>query len=236
MPLLGSEVKHYMKRTAKNSVTGNVIKIALSALLASIVLAACASLIPDQEATDPFGLDGQKVFIPFDGPALALAPLAVPGSAEGRFTIDDFEEKLPVNPTLISNQLRVASASLDDSAGPAELTLRNVVVNLRIWEGSGEFSNASRKTSVTLTSDATLTLAKGACNIGSCDYTVSSGNDLGALELRGKELAAFLDIMTSGARTNNIEVSISLVGSPDELAGQVLTITLGAKEGRISFK
>lgn len=230
-----------MKRPNKNRVNrtrlnGNAVKIALSALLASVLLAACASLIPDQEATDPFGLDGQRVIIPFNGPVLALTPAAVTGSAKGEFSMDDFDEKLPVNPTLISNELRVASASLDDSDGPTELRLSGIVVNLRIWDGTGGYASASRKASVTLESNTTLVLAKGNCNAGSCPYTVSSGSDLGALALRGSELRAFLDIMTSGDPVNTGEVSINLVGNPDELAGQVLSLTLAAKEGLISFK
>lgn len=224
-----------MKRTTKQRLSRNYLKIAVVAALASVMLAACASLIPDQEATDPFGLNSLRVPIPFKGPDLRLSPAAVDGSAEAEFEIADFDQALPLNPTMIDNELAIAGASLDDPAGPEQLTLSDFVVNLRVWEGSAGFANATRKATATLASSATVVLDRGACS-ASCAYTVKSGSGLGDLTLTGGELAAFLDIMTSGTPTNNAAVSISVVGNPDELAGHVLTITLDAENGRISFK
>ncbi len=226
-----------MKRTTSNRVIFNVvkgIKFASSALLASVLLASCATFIPDQEVADPFGLDSQVVPIPFKG--RDLGNLAVDGSVQSWFEINDFDTSLPVKPTRITNVLRVASASLDDPNGPEQLTLSDVRLDLKIWEGAGGYASASRKASTSLESAATLVLVNRGCSANSCSYAVSAGSELGALTLQGNDLAAFLDIMTGGTPTNRGEVGLSLVGNPDQLAGHVLTIILDAKEGHISFK
>lgn len=224
-----------MKRNTRTPVIGNVVKVGFSALLATVLLAACATFIPDQEVEDPFGLDGLAVRVPFQAKGLTTA--AVDGSAQVSFEIDDFDEALPLNPTLISNTLRVASATLDGPLGPEQLTISDVEVNLKVWEGSDGYASASRRASVTLASSATVVLNRsGRCEASPCAYVVGSGNELGKLELRGSELTAFLTLMTTGATTNSGAVSLTLVGNPDDLAGRVLTVHLAAKEGRISFK
>lgn len=208
------------------------------ALAGVLLLAACKSLIPDQPATDPFGLDGTQVAVQLGPAAASLGPAAVSGMAGGSFSFPDLERRLPVAPSAIENVVRVAEAALLAPTGPERIDLSNVVITMQAWQGAASYAEAAEaeRTSLRLDSDARIVLTRGACGASSCAYTADpDASTIGTLRLDGGALSRLLHIATSGEATNSGNVTLSVRAEQDELAGAVLVITLDAEEGIIRF-
>lgn len=212
--------------------------VVAAVLLTGVLLAACSSLIPDQPATDPFALDGESVPVTFAASAATLAPQAVTGEAGATFNFPDFDTVPPVSPKQIDNLIGVASATLQDAAGPETITLSNAVIELRAWQSAASYEEATEanRASATLQSDSAVVLNRGTCDATSCAYTVSEDSStFGTLVLSGGGLGNFLNISTSGPTSNSGSVSLTVQGEPDSLAGSTLTVTLDAASGTLKF-
>ena len=206
-------------------------------LLALALVAACARLIPPQSVDDPFRLDGQVVPVTFGAASPALAPLAVNGSAATTFAFDDLGRGLPVRPRVIRNRIGIAGAVLVSGSGPATITLRDLTLTLRGWQGAGAYDAAPVEQRATARLDASVTveLRQEACTDLACTYAVVGDATLGDLALEGEALTRFLDLATSAPTTNAAEASFTVTAEQDELAGATLGLRLEASQGLIEF-
>src|SRR5690554_2538855 len=210
-----------------------VVGAAGGAVLLTALLAACG-LVPPQEISNPFGLDGTPVAVHFPGDTASLAPQAVTGSASGDFEFDDYDASLPVSPGSIQNEIRFASAVLDDPEGPASITLTSAVLTVRVWQGAADFGSAepSDRSQFALDMNGSLTLTRGACTATGCNYDVE-GATLGTLRAQGAALSSLLNVATNAPTPNQGQASLEVVAEEDELAGSTLLIILDASQGSV---
>lgn len=218
---------------------GTTIRLAVAAAAAALLLAACSSLIPDQNVTDPLGLDGQSVDITFPGGETVVA-LAVAGSGSTDFTFPDLEiPDLPVTPAELTNEVSIASASLNAGAGeaPDQITLSGATLTVRVWHGAASFDDAADKADFVLNAQGAVTLTRGGCTVDSCAYTYNGVLPaFGVASLTGAKLASAMQVATTAPTPNDGHVEVSLSGEPEaDLAGRTLTITLDGESGTIGF-
>lgn len=210
--------------------------------LATLALAACGALIPDQTVGNPLGLDGQTVAITFPAPA-TLVTQAVQGDAEADFAFQDFEtdiSSLPVSPAELSNDLSIKTASLsgDTATAPETITLSDAVVDLRLWHDAATYAEAAsgHRVQVTAQSQGAVTLERDTCSETACTYTYDGAAPaFGVASFTGAQLSAGLTIFTQAPTTNSGHVALTLTGEPDSLAGRTLTITIDASQGTLKF-
>lgn len=209
---------------------------ALGAVALAGLLAACGALIPPQEATDPFGLDGTPVAVQFAGAAAALAPAAVTGTASGTFDFPDFEQSLPLAPKVIENEIRLASAVLNDPAGPATITLNSADLTVRMWHGAADYASAAPadRTEFGLSTAGAVVLNRTSCTAAACSYDVGSAA-LGTFSLSGGPLSGFINVASNPPSPNQGQATLEVEAEQDELAGATLTVVLDASRGTLRF-
>ncbi|HEX7000225.1 MAG TPA: hypothetical protein VF164_00860 [Trueperaceae bacterium] len=215
------------------------LRLAFAAAVATALLTACSSLIPDQNVTDPLGLDGQSVAIAFPGGETVVA-MAVTGSGSADFTFPDLEiPDLPLSPAELTNEVSIASASLNAGAGeaPDQITLSGATLTVRVWHGAATFDDADDKADFVLNAQGAVTLTRGGCTVDSCAYTYTGVLPaFGVASLTGAELASAMQVATEAPTPNDGHVSLSVAGEPEaDLAGRTLTITLDGESGTIGF-
>jgi hypothetical protein len=212
--------------------------IALVSLLI-VLLAGCGRLIPPIDVEDPLGLDGQQIDVTFGPAVTGLAPLSVAGSASASFTFEDADlGKLPINPKQIVNELGIANATLDREAGPEVITLSDIGVVVRVWQGAASYQDAAanQRAEATFAASGPVTLVTTGGFGGATTYAVSSASsDLGVLTVSGSDVGNLMTILSELPSTNQGSISVTLQGDPDELLGDTLTIELDAWNGQIKF-
>lgn len=232
-----------VERTRASRLVGLV-----SVALAAALLAACAA-VPPQSVTDPLGLDSQQLALQFVAPTTAaaadLGAQAVGGEAAAAFQFDDWDIDSPVRPGTLTNDVTIKSASLSpatEADAPAEITLSDPVLTVRVWQGAATFEEAADADRVehVLEATAAITLVRdGTCVIsggGTCRYAYDGDSAaLGVIKLSGSSLSSLFNIATAEPTPNSGSVSLTVQGSPDDLEGRSLTLTLGAAEGTIGF-
>ncbi len=209
--------------------------------LAALLLTACGNLIPDQQVTNPLGLDGTAVQVEFQAPDVLTAQ-AIGAQAEADFSFSDYDlPDLPISPTELANELSVASATLsgDTATAPDTIDLSDVEVTVRIWHGAFSYDAAEEDARVEAVVEAAsdITLNRVSCDAGvSCEYAyVGAVPAFGVASLTGGQLGTTMTIVTEAPEPNQGHVLLQLTGEPDELAGRTLTITIDASEGKIGF-
>lgn len=218
---------------------------ALAVVIVAALLAAC-SVIPPQSVSDPLGLDSEQLALQFVGPAAATAevgPQAVTGAIATSFEFEDWDVDIPVTPGTLTNDVSIKSASLSpvtEAEAPAEITLSDPVLTLRVWQGAATWDDADAgdRVEYVLESASSITLVRGTCVItGSrCPYAYQGGDAaFGSIKLSGTPLQNLFNIATSEPTPNSGSVSLTVQGEPDSLAGKTLTITLSAAEGTVGF-
>ncbi|MFO7545235.1 MAG: hypothetical protein R6W77_07030 [Trueperaceae bacterium] len=211
----------------------------VSALLAAIVLLAGCGLVPPIDVQDPLGLDGQEIDVTFGPAVTGLAPLSVGGNASASFTFPDADlGDLPVNPKQIVNELGIASATLDREAGPEIITLSDIDVVVRVWQGAASYDTAAanQRAEASFAASGAVTLSASGGGVGTTSYTVSGASgDVGLLTMSGSDIANLLTILSELPATNDGSIAVTLQGDPDALLGGTLTIELDAWNGQIKF-
>lgn len=225
-----AEAGHSLVRMTRHSVSAWLAAL----LAASLLLSACSAIGP-QPVSNPLGLHGQNVDVVFPG---ALGVLAVPGEGGGSFTFADVEFGVPIKPGALTNAVGIASAVLSGATGPDTITITDPQLTVRIWHGAPSYDLAPEggRATVSVSSTATIVLARGTCFASSCSYHYQSGpRSLGDLKLSGAELSAAFSVMTQEPSPNQGTAELALQADPDELAGRTLTIKLDAAEGELRF-
>lgn len=217
---------------------------ALAVVVVAALLAAC-SVIPPQSVTDPLGLDSELLALQFVGPTAAaqVGPQAVTGAIATSFEFEDWDADIPVTPGTLTNDVSIKAASLSpvtEAEAPAEITLSDPVLTLRVWQGAATWDDADAgdRVEYVLESASSITLVRGTCVItGSrCPYAYQGGDAaFGSIKLSGTPLQNLFNIATSEPTPNSGSVSLTVQGEPDSLAGKTLTITLSAAEGTMGF-
>lgn len=210
--------------------------LACAAVVAVLALTACSALSP-QAVTDPFGLDGQQVEVTFPVP---LTAQAIAGDGSTTFSFPDLEQPLPLAPGQLSNTVKLApTVRLSGPAGSDTITITDPVLTVRLWHGADSYEEAAAgdRVEMVLAASATIVYANPTCFSGTfCEYSYQSGlRTLGDLTLKGSELSTVLGIMTDPPSPNGGSAMLALEGSPVELAGRTLRLTLDAAQGEVRF-
>lgn len=233
-------------RRAGGAYTGRSRGRTLIVVAAVSFLAAC-SAIPQQPVNDPLGLDSMELALTFVGATSAGAgsdfgAQAVAGEFTDTFTFDDWDVELPVNPGTLTNDVSIASASLEPATSadaPMEIVLSEPLLTIQLWQGADSYqeAGAADRVEYVLEAEGAITLARGTCAVDSrCSYSYQ-GADLafGTVKLSGNPLGNLIRIATSEPTPNSGSVSLSVQGEPDALAGKTLNIRLDAAEGSVGF-
>lgn len=215
----------------------------------ALLLSACGLLnafVPDQQVTDPLGIDGQQVTLAAVSTAGLSAQAAAGTTFGGSFsgTFGDFDASgIPsgVHPNGFSTDIGIgAIATLATSSPgslPATFDVTGVSLTLTVADGSGA-------PSFTLTppyskSGTLLHLNQTSCTSTSCNYDVTAGPDLGkalvSLNLTSADVATLWSIVTAGNPTNDAKGTVSLTVSQTLPSDTTLTVTLVSKEGTLTF-
>ncbi len=240
LPFLVHDRAHTSSKTSHATRRPTARVVVLAAGLATLLLTACGALIPDQAVTDPFQLDGKTIAVPFPVPG-ALVSQAVMGTAQVSFTFPDIEwPNLPVDPAKLTNEVSIASATLDapEATAPTEIVLSDAVMTAYMWHGADTYAEAdpADRFSFVAQSQGVVTLTRQDCDATSCDYGYTGDVPaFGVAALGGSTLAAALSVSTEAPSPNGARVELSLNGEPDSLAGHTLTITVDAENGVIGF-
>src|SRR5690606_9680534 len=141
---------------------------------------------------DPLGLDQAQVAVSLGPSSLTgLAPAAADGSGEATVAFDDLDlSELPFTPGTLTNDLTIATASLDAGAAdaPATIALSGISVDVYLWHGADAYEDASPANRVLVQQNVagTFNLDRGTCGANSCSYTYDGGIPaLGKLNLSG---------------------------------------------------
>lgn len=210
----------------------------------ALVLGGCG-LVPPVPVNNPLQLDGAElaVTVPGSSPA-SISPLAVTATGTtGSLPFDDWNLNLPLNPrSLTVNggfQRAVTVVPSDGTDCPATLTISNIALTVRIWDGATTFDSASssRRVSSEASHSGSLTMTS---NPGfPCRYTFDPADLLAGrlkVELSGATLGRVLDIVQNTPQTNYVEAMITMAvsGIPtDPSAGTVIRFTLDMAEGEV---
>lgn len=221
-----------MKRTQRSITLVTALAIAL------VLLAGCG-LVPPIDVEDPFGLDGQTIDVTFGPVVSGLTPLSVDGTASGAFTFQDADlGDLPVNPKQLVNELGIVRATLDRAGGPEGITLSDIDVVLRVWQGATSYDDAAanQRAQASFSASGAVTLSATGGGADTTDYIVSSASgELGLLTMSGSDVANLMTILSDLPATNQGSIAVTLQGDPDALLGGTLTIELDAWNGQIKF-
>ncbi len=222
------------------------LRYLIPTLALALALGACG-LIPPIPVNDPLHLDGQQVTLEVGATADSLAVQALPAaggtSAPVQFNDQDFGA--PRAPT----SLRVnggfkPTATVKASNYPDTLTLSNIQLIVRLWDGAQSFeaANTNRRVEATASYLGSLTLNRNeACSdfAESCEYTFSNPNLLQGslkLELTGTNLSRALEIIETSPQPNFVEarVTLQVSGDPDPLPGTEIILELDMADGQIT--
>lgn len=203
--------------------------------LLMLVLTACG-LIPAQPVNDPLQIDGQQLDVVFGG-GDALAAQTILGRSVAEFQFSNTDDiGIPIGPARVTAPLGFdPSATLDVAGGPEQITLSDLSVTVRVWEGASTFDAAASDARVEVSAEFVGTITLSRVGTGS-SYTFD--NDVAGLlllELTGSAPGRFLAIATDGPQTNFGSIELTAGADPDSLAGSTLTVTVQAGEGEVSF-
>ncbi len=212
----------------------------LVALLA-VALAGCG-LVPPQSVGDPLGLDGKSVAVTFGalGPAGVLVPAAVTGTGELEFTFPDHDwPDLPLSPGKLTNDITIASATLNVGAdeAPASITVSDIDLTVYLWHGAATYDAATERVSVTVENSGPVTLNRTGCDAGGCTYSYDgSALAFGTVSYSGTAVATALKVLAQEPEPNRVRAVATLRAEPEgPLAGKTLTIEFEAGSGTVSL-
>lgn len=216
-----------------------------------LVLSACASLIPEQSVTNPFGLDGKSVTLSQQAqlrqPGLSAQALSATLSGNISATFPDFNQSLPggIRPSGISENLGIeanvgvsSASSTSEADFPSTLSIVASQLTITVKDGSGQPT-----VNKTLNSGSGLNLVinKGSCQVAggvTCTYTTNAAATvLLLLQLVGSDFSTFFDILSGGSAPNTLEGTFSLTISGDSLfpADSQVTVVLNTTQGTLAF-
>ncbi len=224
----------------------------------ALVLSACGlvnSLIPDQQVTNPLGINGQSVTMSAQPATAALSSQATGtdtfgGNFSGTFNdIDASSIPGGVKPSGFVTDIGIDStatiASPSASSLPSTIKLTKVALSLQVNDGATAGGTPSFSLTPPYSHAGTLlvlTQQAGTCSTASgisCDYAVAAGPDLGAaliaLVLSSGDVNTLWDIVTGGNSTNHTNGSISVTLDQTLPSDATLQVKLVSKEGTLSF-
>jgi hypothetical protein len=216
-------------------------------LALALALSACG-LIPPIPVTDPLHLDGEQVTLEVGASGSSLAVQAVPAaggtSAPVQFNDQDFGAPRAPSSLRVDGGFK-PTATVMASSYPETLTLSNIQLTVRLWDGAQSFeaANTNRRAEVTASYDGNLTLSRSeACSdfAESCEYTFTNTDLLQGslrLELTGATLSRALDIIENAPQPNYVEalVTLQVAGNPnDPLPGTEIMLELDMADGQIT--
>ena len=218
------------------------IRAALLAAVGTVALAGCG-LVPPVPVDDPLGLDGKTAAVSLGSASLtaAFAPAAVDGSGEVSVTFDDADwPDVPLSPGRLTNELSIATATLDagEAEAPETIELSDIDVEVTLWQGAATYEAAAPDSRAAAKVDGAgpITLVRGACDADSCTYSYEgSVPAFGEVTFSGDAVANAVKVITQAPQPNHVRAVVTLRADPDTLDGRTLTIEFDAATGSVAL-
>ncbi|MEJ2290277.1 MAG: hypothetical protein P8Y05_01020, partial [Deinococcales bacterium] len=182
-----------------------------------LVLSACNAFIPNQQLTNPLGLNNTKVTLGSTNitglGTQALHTATFQGTKNTTLTDPDLSS-VPgwVKPNGFKSALSAASVALTGTSStlPSTLDVTEVIIKLTIQDGSGKPTlnwsyDTGQKTQL-------LTLTQTSCDTttNQCSYSVAAGTDLNGslvpVDLSSSDVGTLWTILDGGATTDNVTI------------------------------
>ena len=222
-------------------------RFAILAGLVSVMLLGACGFLPPIPVTDPLGLDGAALEVTVAPAPASLGALAVTASgATDRLSFNDWDLGLPLNPRSlkVDGGLRSSVTVTAPAPGtlPDTLTISNITLTARLWDGAETFDDASqaRRVMVQASYTGSLTMSRDPnCAAITCNYTFDRPELLAGsleVELSGAVFGSALDIIQSSPQPNYVlaEITMTVSGSPaDPTSGTIIRFTLDMDRGEV---
>lgn len=226
-----------------------IFRVVIILAAVGLVLSACNALIPNQQLTNPLGINGTKVTL---GSAnitglgtQALHTASFQGSKNNISLTDPDLSNLPgwVKPNGFKTALSAAGVALTGTSStlPQTLDVTEVIIKLTIQDGSGKPTltwsyDTGQKTQL-------LKLTQSTCDTtaGQCTYTVAPGTDLSGslvpVDLSSSDVSTLWTILDGGSTTDNVSIAatIDVAGSTAVPSGTQMILTVGNETGTLTF-
>lgn len=222
---------------------------ALAAL--PLLLAACASLIPDQAVDDLYGFNGETFDLtvgPNTGGGGLLAPQASEIVAAGSVSIEvdpDILADIPFDPTNVRESVRpqwirlirpVGVGGAITDALPESLALDAAAFAVSFTDGVDTFN---KTLDVTFAPAAMFDRDDASCTTDRCDYLPTGAQEASlTVELSGAEIVEMLGILGSAATPKTASGDAQLFFSQDPLLANVSEAQLRIEtfDGVVGFR